>query len=111
MTAAKTRIYVAGHRGMVGSAISRVLQGKGDCEIVTRSHDELDLTDQRQEMYYIYCEGNYRIKAGNSKINFINKEANSLFFEGVQFFNDCNLITDFIVQHDDSVYILPWKRG
>ena len=63
----------------------------------------------RQEMYDIYCEGDYRIKAENSKINFINKEANSLFFEGVQFFNDCNLITDFIVQHDDSVYILPWK--
>jgi len=47
MTASKTRIYIAGHRGMVGSAISRVLQEKGGCEIITRSHDELDLTDQR----------------------------------------------------------------
>lgn len=46
MTSPKTRVYVAGHRGMVGSAICRVLQGKGDCEIITRSHDELDLTDQ-----------------------------------------------------------------
>lgn len=63
----------------------------------------------RREMYEIYCEGDCRIKAGNSKINFIDKEANSLFNEGVQFFNDCNLATDFIVQHNGSVYILPWK--
>ena len=47
MTSSKTRIYIAGHRGMVGSAISRVLQEKGGCEIITRGHDELDLTDQR----------------------------------------------------------------
>lgn len=47
MTASTTRVYVAGHRGMVGSAIGRVLKAKGDCEIITRSHEELDLTDQR----------------------------------------------------------------
>jgi len=47
MNLPKTRVYVAGHRGMVGSAITRVLQKKGGCEIITRSHDELDLTDQR----------------------------------------------------------------
>ncbi len=41
-----TRIFVAGHRGMVGSAIVRRLQALGGCEIVTRSHAELDLTDQ-----------------------------------------------------------------
>jgi GDP-L-fucose synthase len=46
MTSSKIRVYVAGHRGMVGSAIVRVLQEKGGCEIITRSHDELDLTDQ-----------------------------------------------------------------
>ena len=40
------RIYVAGHRGMVGSAIMRQLAAQGDCEIVTRTHAELDLTDQ-----------------------------------------------------------------
>ncbi len=63
----------------------------------------------RQEMYEIYCKGDCRIQAGNAKINFIDKEANTLFNEGVQFFNDCNLTTDFIVQHNASVYILPWK--
>ncbi|VFN03838.1 MAG: GDP-L-fucose synthase [Candidatus Kentron sp. G] len=40
------RIYVAGHRGMVGSAIARQLEAKGGCEIVTRSHADLELMDQ-----------------------------------------------------------------
>lgn len=42
----QTKIYVAGHRGMVGSAIVRILQQGGKNNIVTRSHAELDLTDQ-----------------------------------------------------------------
>jgi len=40
------RIYVAGHRGMVGGAIVRHLQARGQDEIITRTHDELDLTSQ-----------------------------------------------------------------
>ena len=40
------KIYVAGHRGMVGSAIVRNLQAKGYANIVTRTHAELDLTNQ-----------------------------------------------------------------
>jgi len=40
------KIYVAGHRGMVGSAIVRNLQAKGFKNIVTRTHAEMDLTDQ-----------------------------------------------------------------
>jgi GDP-L-fucose synthase len=40
------KIYVAGHRGMVGSAIVRNLQAKGYSNIVTRTHAELDLTNQ-----------------------------------------------------------------
>ena len=43
-----SRIYVAGHRGMVGSAIVRALQARGRDEIVTRVHAELDLTNQSQ---------------------------------------------------------------
>ena len=41
------KIYVAGHRGMVGSAIVRNLQAKGCSNIVTRTHAELDLTNQQ----------------------------------------------------------------
>ena len=40
------KVYVAGHRGMVGSAIVRNLQEKGYANIVTRTHKELDLTNQ-----------------------------------------------------------------
>lgn len=40
-------IYVAGHRGMVGSAILRRLQAEGYRRILTRTHAELDLIDQR----------------------------------------------------------------
>ena len=42
----KQKIYVAGHRGMVGSAIVRNLEAKGYTNIVTRTHAELDLTNQ-----------------------------------------------------------------
>ncbi len=41
------KIYVAGHRGMVGSAIVRELKRQGYTNIVTRTHAELDLTCQR----------------------------------------------------------------
>ena len=40
------KIYVAGHRGMVGSAIVRTLQSQGQTNIVCRTHAELDLTNQ-----------------------------------------------------------------
>ena len=40
------KIYVAGHRGMVGSAIVRALHSQGLSNIVTRTHTDLDLTDQ-----------------------------------------------------------------
>lgn len=40
------KIYVAGHRGMVGSAIVRELKRQGYTNIVIRTHRELDLTDQ-----------------------------------------------------------------
>jgi len=41
------KIFVAGHRGMVGSAIVRSLQAKGYTNILTRTRSELDLLDQR----------------------------------------------------------------
>ncbi|MGP3699594.1 GDP-L-fucose synthase [Rhodobacter sp. NSM] len=41
-----SKIYLAGHRGMVGGAILRQLQTRGETNIVTRTHSELDLTDQ-----------------------------------------------------------------
>ena len=40
------KIYIAGHRGMVGSAIVRALEAQGEKSIIVRTHSELDLTDQ-----------------------------------------------------------------
>lgn len=42
-----SKIYVAGHTGLVGSAIVRQLQSKGYQNLVLRTHDELDLVDQK----------------------------------------------------------------
>ena len=41
-----TRIYVAGHRGLVGSALMRALEAHGHTHLITRTHAELDLTNQ-----------------------------------------------------------------
>ena len=41
------KIYVAGHRGLVGSALMRQLQKQGYSNIVTRTHAEMDLTNQQ----------------------------------------------------------------
>jgi len=43
-----SKIYVAGHRGLVGSAIVRKLHQEGYTKIITRTHKELDLTNQAQ---------------------------------------------------------------
>lgn len=42
----QAKIYIAGHRGLVGSAILKNLQEKGYTNLVLRTHSELDLTDQ-----------------------------------------------------------------
>ncbi|MEO1322688.1 MAG: GDP-L-fucose synthase [Pseudomonadota bacterium] len=44
--AASKRIFVAGHRGMVGSALVRKLEAEGAGEVITRTRSELDLVDQ-----------------------------------------------------------------
>ena len=41
-----SKIYVAGHRGLVGSALVKALQQKGYTNIIHRTHAELDLTDK-----------------------------------------------------------------
>ena len=51
-----SKIYVAGHRGMVGSAILRELRRQGYGNIVTRSHSDLDLTRQDQVEAFFAAE-------------------------------------------------------
>jgi GDP-L-fucose synthase len=50
------KIYVAGHRGMVGSSIVRNLDAKGFTNIVTRTHEELDLTNQAAAQEFFKTE-------------------------------------------------------
>lgn len=51
-----SRIWVAGHRGLVGSAITRRLQAEGATNLLLRTHAELDLTDLRAVEDFIAAE-------------------------------------------------------
>ena len=50
------RVYVAGHNGLVGSAIVRRLIKEGFTNIITRSHSDLDLTDQNAVQSFFEIE-------------------------------------------------------
>lgn len=50
------KIYIAGHRGMVGSAIVRCLEAAGYSNLLTRNHAELDLTSQLQVTQFLAQE-------------------------------------------------------
>lgn len=50
------RIYVAGHRGLVGSAIVRRLQADGFTNLLLKTHAELDLTDERATQAFFQAE-------------------------------------------------------
>lgn len=51
-----SKIYVAGHRGLVGAAICRVLAKQDFGNLITRSHSELDLTDQAEVRAFFEVE-------------------------------------------------------
>ncbi len=51
-----SKIYVAGHRGLVGSALIRQLQSNGFSNLITRKHSELDLTNQQQVQNFFNLE-------------------------------------------------------
>ncbi len=51
-----SRIYIAGHRGLVGSAIVRRLQAAGHTQLITRTHAQLDLTDAHATQAFFDAE-------------------------------------------------------
>lgn len=58
------KIYVAGHRGLVGSALVRKLKSEGFLSVVTRTHEELDLTRQSEvENFFAREQPSYVILA------------------------------------------------
>ena len=73
----KQKIYVAGHRGMVGSAIVRNLQAKGCTNIVTRTHAELDLTNQAAVQAFFESEKPDQVYLAAAKVGGIH--ANNTF--------------------------------
>jgi len=96
----KQRIYVAGHRGMVGSAIVRKLKSLGYNNILTCSHDELDLTNQTQVQNFFVAEKPDQVYLCAAKVGGIH--ANNTF--PAEFIYD-NLMIESNVIHN------AWKAG
>lgn len=72
-----TKIFVAGHRGMVGSAIVRHLLSKGYTNIITRTREELDLTDQRAVQTFFESEKPEQVYLAAAKVGGIH--ANNVY--------------------------------
>lgn len=94
------KIYVAGHRGMVGSAIVRELQRKGYCNIITRTHSELDLTRQDQVEAFFEAEKPEYVFLAAAKVGGIAANQSAL----ADFMYD-NMILEMNVIH------AAWKNG
>jgi GDP-L-fucose synthase len=71
------KIFVAGHRGMVGSAIVRCLQAKGYTDVITRSRTELDLLSQQAVHEFVKAEKPDYIFIAAAKVGGIN--ANNVY--------------------------------
>ena len=68
MTINPQKIYVAGHRGIVGAAIVNTLQSKGYSNIVTRTHAELDLTNQAATQDFFKAEQPIQVYLAAAKV-------------------------------------------
>ena len=74
----QAKIYVAGHRGMVGSAICRKLAQQGFENIVTRTHEELDLTRQQEVEEFFAAERPEYVFLAAAKVGGIQANAEAL---------------------------------
>jgi GDP-L-fucose synthase len=89
------KIYVAGHRGMVGSSIVRNLQAKGFSNIVTRTHAELDLTDQQSVKAFFETEKPDQVYLAAAKVGGIH--ANNTF--PAEFIYDNLMVQNNVIHH------------
>lgn len=71
------KIFVTGHRGMVGSAIARKLQGAGYGNLLTRTHAQLDLLDQKAVFAFLQTEKPDYIFVAAAKVGGI--QANNVY--------------------------------
>ena len=67
-----SRIYVAGHRGLVGSAICRLLNRQGYVNIITATHRQLDLTNQEAVRSFFQSEQPEYVFLAAAKVGGIN---------------------------------------
>ncbi len=87
------KIYVAGHRGLVGSAIVRSLQAKGYTNIIGRTHRELDLTNQAMVREFFEAEKPDVVVLAAAKVGGINANNTTpadFAYENLQI--QCNVI-------------------
>jgi GDP-L-fucose synthase len=68
MSASDYKIFVAGHRGMVGSAIVRQLEASGHNNIITRTRAELDLTNQKAVVDFFQTENIDQVYLAAAKV-------------------------------------------
>lgn len=88
-----SKIYVAGHNGLVGSAIMRKLQSEGYTNIITRTFEELDLTDQKATREFFEKERPECVFLAAAKVGGI--QANSVYpadFIYINLMIECNVI-------------------
>jgi GDP-L-fucose synthase len=93
------KIYVAGHRGMVGSAIVRKLQKEGFNNILTRTSKELDLTNQQAVADFFAAEKPEYVFLAAAKVGGIH--ANNIYRADFIYQNlmiECNVIHQSYVQ-------------
>ena len=89
----KTRIFVAGHRGMVGSALVRQLSKRADVELVVRSRQELNLLSQQEVEKFFQTEKINQIYLAAAKVGGIH--ANNTYPADFIYQNlmiECNVI-------------------
>ena len=87
------RTYVAGHRGMVGGAILRALQARGEETLITRTSAELDLTDQAAVRAFFEAERPDRVILAAAKVGGIvanNSYPAQFIYENLMM--ECNVI-------------------
>ena len=71
----RPKIYVAGHNGMVGSAIVRELRKEDKYEILTRTRSELDLTSQKDVLEYFLKEKPDQVYIAAAKVGGIHLDS------------------------------------
>ena len=87
------KIFIAGHRGMVGSAIVRQLQARGDAELILRTRSELDLTSQSAVAEFFKAEQIDEVYLAAAKVGGIianNTYPADFIYENLMI--ECNLI-------------------